>query len=247
MWCKVAQGFWFQQHVADWHYALPRHKCINIVIIPAASVKHTILFPDTLREFALGGISPFFSIWKENKIFHLRSRKKVFLSSWISLFQLKLNRHPVSNQAENFGPAAQFILFRCLLAICKHFWISSGMWALSSLDEVFLNPCFVQMLLQVAGMLQIKLLIFQNHQPLVIVFSSFVNVTSNTYSILLLSDLCPYFFISNSIIVPVSQCAASHFPKKKWVFLKRSLDGYTTAQDFTALLFQTFKPFLSAI
>lgn len=195
----------------------------------------------------LVGISHSLSIWKEKKIFYLGSRKKVFLSSWISLFQLKLSRHPVSKQAENFGPAAQILLFRCSLAICKHFWISSGMWALSSLDVFFLNPCIVQMLLQVAGMLQINLLILQNHQPLVIVFSSFVNVTPNTQSILLLSDLCPYSLISNSIIIPVSQCATSHFPKKRRVFLKWSLDGYTTAQDFTALLFQTFRPFLSAL
>lgn len=96
-------------------------------------------------------------------------------------------------------------------------------WHVSSLFSgcfFFLNPCIVQMLLQVAGMLQINLLILQNHQPLVIVFSSFVNVTPNTQSILLLSDLCPYSLISNSIIIPVSQCATSHFPKKRRVFLK---------------------------
>lgn len=90
----------------------------------------------------LVGISHSLSIWKEKKIFYLGSRKKVFLSSWISLFQLKLSRHPVSKQAENFGPAAQILLFRCSLAICKHFWISSGMWALSSLDVFFFESLY---------------------------------------------------------------------------------------------------------
>lgn len=84
----------------------------------------------------------------------------------------------MSNQAENFGPAERVSLFRCSLATCKHFWVSSGMWALPSLEDVCLIPCIVQIFLQVAGMLQINLLILQNHQPLVILFSSFVNATS---------------------------------------------------------------------
>lgn len=37
----------------------------------------------------------------------------------------------------------------------------------------------------------------------------------HTYSFLLLSYLHHYFLISNRIIFPVSQCAASHFPKKE--------------------------------
>jgi len=64
---------------------------------------------------------------------------------------------------------------------------------------------------------------------------------------MLLSDLHRYFFISNSIIFAVSQCDASYFPKKKRDFSKPSLDGYTTAQDFTTLLFQPFKSFLTAL
>lgn len=71
MWCKVAQGFWFQQHVADWHYALPRHKYINIVNIPAASVKHTILFQTPWESLHLG----------ESLLFFL-SEKKIKSSTW---------------------------------------------------------------------------------------------------------------------------------------------------------------------
>jgi len=36
-----------------------------MVIIPAASVKHTILFPNALGELALGGISHFFHLEKK--------------------------------------------------------------------------------------------------------------------------------------------------------------------------------------
>lgn len=169
----------------------------------------------------------------------------MFLSSWISLFQLKLNRHPVSNQAENFGPSAQVLLFRCTLEIWKHFWISSGMWVLSSLDDVFFESLYCANAL--AGGRHAADKPFDpsesptscNH-----VFQLSKCYPQHTQHLVPLRSLP--FLISNSIIIPASQCAASHFPKKKRV-LKRSLDGYTTAQDFTVLFSQTFRPFLSAL
>lgn len=131
-------------------------------------------FPNTLGEVALGGISHFFDLKKKSSTWD-PGKRCLFLAGFF--FQLRLNRHPVSNQAENFGPAERVSLFRCTLAICRHFWISSGVWALPSLDDVFLIPCIVQIFSQVASMLQINLLILRNHQPLVILFSSFVTVT----------------------------------------------------------------------
>lgn len=149
-----------------------------MVIIPAASVKHMGLFPDALREFVLGGICHFCYLKKKkmNPPPEIQG-KYVCVSAWVFLFQLRVNGHSVSNQEENFGPAERVSLSRRSLAICKHFWIYSGTWALPSLDDVFLIPCIVQILSQVAGTLQINLLIFRNYQALVIVFSSFVKVT----------------------------------------------------------------------
>lgn len=125
--------------------------------------------------------------------------------------------------------------------------ISSGMWALPPLEGIPLIPCIVQMFLQVASMLKITLLILQNQHPLVILFSSFVNITHTptTYCCFHIFTFTTSFQIAPS--PRVSPGAASHFPKKRSDFYKRSLDGYTTAQDFTAPFFQTFKPFFTAL
>lgn len=142
-----------------------------MVFTPAASVKYTALFSRYPGRVLTWWNLSFFPSRKKKSSTWDPGKRCLFLVGFF--FQL----HPVSNQAENFGPAEWVSLFRCSLAICKHFWISSGMWALLSLDDVFLIPCIVQIFLQVAGMLQINLLILRNHEPLVILFSSFVNVT----------------------------------------------------------------------
>lgn len=250
----------FQLHATDLPQALAKHKCINTVTIPATSVKHAVLFTVPKESLHLGEyfLLPSKKAPNPQKPSIRDTGKKYlflvgfdfvfcFFFLWFFLFFLSLEWIYILwaakqrilvllSKSHSSGARLQF----ANRAVLNIFWhvssLFSGWWS-------FLIPCIVQIFLQGAGMLKTSHLIFRNHQPLVILFSRFVNA----YSFLLLSDLHPYFFISNNNVCPVSQCAASHFPKKKKDFSKWSLDGYTSAQDFTSLLFQTFKPFLTAL
>lgn len=162
-------------------------------------------------------------------------------------FHWRSNRRPVSSKAVNFALAEWVLFFRCSLAICKHFWnifwdVSSPSSGRHSFDSLYCANVL-------AGGKHAEDNSFdpsESASSCNLVFQ-LCKYYPHTYNLLLLSHLHFYYFISNSAFSPVSPGAASHFPKKRSDFYERSLDGYTTAQDFTAPFFQTFKPFFTAL
>lgn len=133
-----------------------------------------------------------------------------------------MNRHLVSSQAENFSPAERVSLFRLSLAICKqssseHLLACnlSLLWLMGFFDSLYCANTL-------AGGRHAENNPFdlsESPAPSNLVFQVCKRYP-HTYSFLLLSDLHPYFFISNSNICPVSQCATLHSLKKEEDFSK---------------------------
>lgn len=210
-----------------------------------SSQTHRPFSPDSLVEFAFGGISYLFHLQEKSLPPEIQDKGVCFwlgaFSSWDWADILWATRWRILvllSESRSSGAHLQFASTSEYLLACE----LSILWMM-----VFFNSLYCANILAGGRHAAAKPFDPSESPTSCNLVFQLCKCYPHTYSFLLCSDLRCYFFISNSIIFPVSQCAASHFPKKKRDFSKWSLDGYTTAQDFTALLFQPFKPFLTAL